>query len=625
MSTVSNPVFQQSAAVVVQGSNFTATQVDIEGVPGYIGRDWYVYGTGWKVNLTNRVIFTPGAMDESKELRITTSFPQLSLPFAVGDYTTPQGGVMPANKQRINLVGTFRSNTSGFADKTNSITMYGGLTYHWFGSNYYQYGSYNTLPVQNVSYSYDPSTGTDTLTTLLFRIRGVETENTSNHSFQASYEVYPRLDGTATSYYLGNLYIIDGIGGDTPPNISVDSTMTCSAGVIHRTDDTLTATATTDIAASNLVAFPQEIETLYWIDEGYFLEEFYAGPDYFVQGYMDEGYYVETTPGFQAGGIMTQLESSDFQLYNLAGILWTGYSQVSADFASTALGYRVQQIASSVSSEFNTQTLGGMIWKGWNTYAQADFSTLFSSGRIQSLETSLFADYGLDSGTFIFVEQGGEGIVSASSGIAIEGGYLQSSGSLTLTGDGELAIQFDTGSSAGIILEGWNVYADADTNLTSLGGRLYTSPTALTAEWTLDKAQPGYLWAGILTASVDTAINSITSIVYVQQSFMSAEFTVPRTLAGLGVFGDAHFYANNFQLVSGRLWVIDPYRVLVVPQELRLDKVIPEARLLAPDDEQRLLRVLQETGVLAVEQETRNLHIPIAPVRLKNDIRTERV
>ena len=85
---------------------------------------------------------------------------------------------------------------------------------------------------------------------------------------------------------------------------------------------------------------------------------------------------------------------------------------------------------------------------------------------------------------------------------------------------------------------------------------------------------------------------------------MVSEFIMPDTLGGYGLFAQSHIYANTFELVAGKIVILDDFYLLLVPPETRVAKTYVEPRNLLVTSETGLITTLIEPREIQVEPET---------------------
>ena len=671
MSTNTNhPVFQSSSAFSLGRSAFTKTQTDIVSggaLTGYIGRDWAdepPNGIGIRVYLTNRTVFVQNNQDESKELKLTTSFTTAGLPVTIGSYTTVDGEVVPASKQRVSITNArFKSNSGGFGWSTNFFAVQGGLSYHYWNGTTYNYSYVNsfqpygyqntTIDEQGLSYDYNPSTGDDDLATDFdFRVRLVQQENTSNDSWQGGGIITPEFTGTVTSYYIGRLLSFDGVDGDFIDPSTTDSTVTCEASVSVGVDTSydLQSPNTISITAKNTVGFPFTGTQFYIADD--YIEDgsSYASNavnqyDYVLDGYYTVGYIEEATlQSANSGGAnisddpyfetyvfnpsVTMLQSfvSESTVPNvLLGQLFdSGSLTLASENICLPTGTRIKGFEAIIASETQTVFSGGRIQQIASS-VDSETAVVASSGRLQQIASQLVSDTQQTAIPFYLL--GGEGIVAGASAIYTQPGYLQSSGNLNIQADADVVLGTNTNANLGIILKGFDVDIAADTQTDFSGGLNFFVDETLQAD-SQTTTIPGYLFSNDVEATIssDTAFTGLGGLSFLEpQAFVESTFTVPNPLCGFRLLGETTLVSNNFQLSAGKKWLVDPYRRLLVKPETRLSTIPLETALFTVDMENRLNTITQETNDILVKQETRNYKIKQAPIVFLDNARTERV
>ena len=567
MSTTVNEAFKTETSVTekLASGNSTITQT-------LTGDTWVAQGGAdqfYAVTLENPNS-NPGNSDVSQQIQFTTTISDLNY-FGVtaGSYTTVDGETMPATSQRIKFSGTFQSTTQGLELPTFS-TIDASNTYHYLDGTTYSYPTYKTISVSsNYTWAAD---GTDEFATDFdFRCRIGAIEDTSSNVWSESFLIGPRFVGTVTDYWEGSRFIIDGLDGDTPPSITVQSTLTEDSSILKSASCSLSSDFTTTTTAKNLVGFPGEgdyVATDY-VDTGYF-ETLDLG------GTMEQNLASDATLT-ALGGVIIDVDASiagDAQVTALPGYLFSTTETLTTDAQVTALGgITIDSDSQSIAGDSQVVALGGLVINGGTVSSATDSQQTAQGNVIYSLDVDLTSD------TF--------GTVTARANILGEivlasQFTLNSVPSNKIFADANIAADTATQLSAGIILSG-SATIQADSQQTATGGRVY-------------------LIDDILESTFAFTGTEITDL----------------------VTGAAILNAGSFQLTTGRNWLIDRYYTLIVPDENRDFQVLPDTRVVVVEDENRNYLIKTETRALEVEQETRKTPSPLG-LAVITDRRTERV
>ena len=642
MSTVARQAFSSSQTITITRGSFTESQTNVNAAgENYTGKTWANYSSqALRANLANTST-SAGNQDKSLELKLTgIGFVEMlrnqSVSWAIGDYTNASGGFIAASQQRVSLTSaTFTSSTSGFGNDADYTTQEGSdKSYHYFnGQNNVYVGpsTHNNFSQSGLNYSYNPSTGTDTLnaTNFDFRVKHTVEEKTSNNSFIALTTITPQLSGTLTNYWLANTYIFDGVDGDTIDIATSESTVVCTASVKVGVEESyeLTTPSTFTSVAVNFVAFPQEgVPGIYIEDDYVATGDDYIVVDYVAQDYFETGAeYFEESPAFNVSGLMTQSFAGEFTMPpTLLGQLISIGGSLVADTQVAGEPTLNRPASAFISGSSVTDFSAGRLRPGTSTIESVSEVT-FSSGRLQQIASDLVADTQM-APTHPFLLQGGEGIVAGASQVTTEGGYLQTLGSVNFNGASQVVTGSQATANLGIILKGFEVDALATSSVTSLGGLALPGISNLLSEFTTEVV-PGYLWSGQGLFTSTSAITSTTSLLFAQPaSFMSMESTIAQPfLAGFRLLGQADLLSNGGTLAAGKLWIIDDYRRLTVQQQTRAFAIVAELRKINTVQETRLNTVEQELSLAKVKQETRQYKLPIAPIVFVSPTRTERI
>ena len=587
MSTTTQNVFQTTENFSVGRSSFSWTQSDIGGSP--TGRTWYIYGAPqltYAVGLTNRNQ-NPGNQDESLELKATTSFPSLGLSLTIGDYTTVDGGVVDASKQRVSITGgTFRSNSSGFLDpNSTSKTVGGGESYHYFSGTYYNFSApttNNTLTRSNLSYTYNPSIGTDTLASGFdFRVRAKSEENSSNNLFQITYGITPEFTGTATSYYETNLFIIDGVNGDSLPTLQQNTTVTVDADLFKASPVSASSQTATNQTGAKTVGFPN--------------------PQYVADTYVDDTYV-----GITFDAQMEQVFSSRDTLTALGGRAQYGSASVTSDHQTALSSGRIQPATTSFNSDAQVLTSAGRIRSTTYTF---DSINQFSSLGGNAIEGALSMLSDSQAAGTATVEIIPDANIFADSQINTVAGYLQPSGSLILGTDAQYTIDQTLGTTAGIRFNGAS--SIASDHATSLVGGLNLQVTTNLSTENVIQIIGGYLKQLSATFDVDhdwyaqpTLYESTAQAQLNSETQTSLLINVTFTARDTTLNTD-----HQFTSIGRILQAVDPYRAIDIASELRKIIIQAETRTEAMDNESRINKINQETRLDTIDSETRKVYV----------------
>ena len=567
MSTTVNEAFKTETSVTekLASGNSTITQT-------LTGDTWVAQGGAdqfYAVTLENPNS-NPGNSDVSQQIQFTTTISDLNY-FGVtaGSYTTVDGETMPATSQRIKFSGTFQSTTQGLELPTFS-TIDASNTYHYLDGTTYSYPTYKTISISS-NYTWEAD-GTDEFATDFdFRCRIGAIEDTSSNVWSESFLIGPRFVGTVTDYWEGSRFIIDGLDGDTPPSITVQSTLTEDSSILKSASCSLSSDFTTTATVKNLVGFPGEgdyVATDY-VDTGYF-ETLDLG------GTMEQNLASDATLT-ALGGVIIDVDVSiagDAQVTALPGYLFSTTETLTTDAQVTALGgITIDSDSQSIAGDSQVVALGGLVINGGTVSSATDSQQTAQGNVIYSLDVDLTSD------TF--------GTVTARANILGEivlasQFTLNSVPSNKIFADANIAADTATQLSAGIILSG-SATIQADSQQTATGGRVY-------------------LIDDILESTFAFTGTEITDL----------------------VTGAAILNAGSFQLTTGRNWLIDRYYTLIVPDENRDFQVLPDTRVVVVEDENRNYLIKTETRALEVEQETRKTPSPLG-LAVITDRRTERV
>lgn len=644
MSTVAHQAFSTSQSYSITRSGLVKTQTNIN-APGenYTGDTWVDYSNqSIRVGLSNTST-QAGNQDKSLELKLTTSFTHLNtanlLPFSIGAYTTVDGETMPASTQRIAFSSVvFQTSTSGFGINTDYHTQQGNLvSYHEINGSRTLFdpsepiGSQGTtLSASGLNFEYNPSTGTDTLSTGFdFRVKHTVEENTTNNSFVAYTQITPILQGTLTNYWLGDRFVFDGINGDDIAPLEGESSVVCTASVKKGfgLSYAFTTPSTFDPVARNFVAFPQEGVPSIYIEDGYVASPGpYIAVDYVASGYFEAAAeYFEEGPAFDVSGLMTQSFAGEFTMPpTLLGQLISIEADLEADTQLTGAPILARPASALISGASLADFSAGRIRPG-DTSIQSATEMVASSGRLQQIASDLVAATQMPP-THPFLLKGGEGIVAGASQVTTEGGYLQTLGTVNFNGESAVTTGSNTTANLGIILKGFEVDADSISSVASLGGLALPGIAQLSSDFATEIV-PGYLWSGEGLFTSTSQIDSITSLLFnTPQSFMTMTSTIEQPfLAGFRLLGEADLLSNGGTLAAGKLWIIDDFRRLTVQPETRLVRAPAELREIYTVQETRLNTVEQELSLAKVKQETRQYKLPIAPIVFVSPTRTERI
>ena len=456
-----------------------------------------------------------------------------------------------------------------------------------------------------------------------------------------SYQVFRTFSRSASWHWEGNLFTIDGVGSDTFEDITVQSTLTCSAGVDPggianlNTDAQLTCDASKTHSGELSISSQFAQTTTSAVTHDFdisgvvvsYVESFdpYTATDYVATGYFDDGIYIpDDYVETQTFTGVIQAVASDGQLTCVAGFVKSGDTSIAGDCQVTVSGdvraslqgaatiaadaqtsITAVNVFGPVSSTMDTDVVttclaGNLIEVGganyYNRYAEEGYTTP---------ETDL-TDF--DSDTQFTASairlQGGEGLLESAAAIQLEGGYLVGQGSLLLTGDGQFSIDQTAGTSAGLLLSSAELDVTIDAQVTpqaqnqiQIGTESYTIDSQLTVTG-------GDLDSGELVIQIDAQCSVIPTIIEKSELQVSADFAI-NVIPGFVLQGEAAIQSDGFALTVAQYKIVDPFRTIRVKTETRTILVPQEDRLVLIDDETRVNKVGQEIRSYIVPQETR--------------------
>lgn len=458
----------------------------------------------------------------------------------------------------------------------------------------------------------------------------------------AIYNVLRTFRTTASWYWEGNLFSIDGVGSDTLPTFAVETTVTsdsrvnpggecitssdaqlsCDAVVIKSGQAQFSSQFVNTTTSAVVHDFDISNEVLTYV-ESY---DAYANSDYVGDNYVDDGVYVATgyAETIQLTGIIQEIPS-DGQLTCLAGYVQSAETDIAGDFAVTVAGIARpslqgecdmavdvavssnsvnvfgDQVTAIASDTATTCLAGNLIEVGganyYNRYAEDDYIT----------PEAELTDFDSDAQVIASAIrlQGGQGLLESAAAIQLEGGYLVSQGSLLLNGDGQFTIDQTAGTSAGIILAS----AEADVSIDAQNTTSAQNLVSITDAYSIDVAVTaimGYLLTGDTTVNSDAEVTMEGTIVPGAQSKMFAD----SQLTAVGGFLkdlEAAIQSDGFALTVAQYKIVDPFRTIQVKSETRTTIVTQEDRLVLIDAESRVNKVELEIRTYMVPQETRTI------------------
>lgn len=456
----------------------------------------------------------------------------------------------------------------------------------------------------------------------------------SNGAFSRSYSVTRIYNVDASWHWEGNLFSIDGVGGDTFEDISVQSTLTGTAGFIRggfsspAVDAQLscqagvTRPASADISSQLVPTITSAVThgfDLSSVDIFYVTNADSTQGDYVLDGDSSEGGYVS----FIVLPDLTNSYQTDFQFSVVGGIAQFGETSISSDIQTTFSGIVRPSIQgqASISSDIQVNVTGANLL-GSSAIISSDVATSGTAGNLLEIggqnyhnyyvtddytSPEEYQEYSIQSQLQAsgFRLYNGEGILESASQINVTGGYLIASGSLLYSADCQFTINQTAGTSAGIIHGGFTIPSVADfvqattaTNIIDIDDNLIVqSQLATTA---------GYLLSG------DTDVNSDTQLA-LEGTIIPGTSLLARIDSQLTALGgylkdlEASIQSNGFALTIAQYKIVDPYRTFRVTSETRRIIVQKENRLYTIDTENRVNKVGQEIRSYIVPQETRQI------------------
>ena len=220
-----------------------------------------------------------------------------------------------------------------------------------------------------------------------------------------------------------------------------------------------------------------------------------------------------------------------------------------------------------------------------------------------NLRINLSSEFSLDS------QAANEVIVacdfSSDSTMTTEAGYRRDSPLSIL----ESTTRFDTlgGNGPGIILRGFTVACDALVTATTQARNIIKAQADLLAFNDI-RIISGRIQQASATVSVETEQTATPTYTAGILLDLTSDFILT-PLVGYGLYAQAHFYANAFELATGKITALDDYYIVVVAPETRIINPGPEPRYLLVKPETRITTTLNENRDFLVEPEMRTYKI----------------
>lgn len=521
------------------------------------------------------------------------------------------------NYTSINFTLTVNSIDSYDVDGPRTLSSSNlGTDFYYRGSGT-QSGATNTLPA-SVSTTQTFTGGT----------------TATNGQFSRNYSVSRTFNVNASWHWEGNLFSIDGVGGDTFEDISVQSTLTCSAGFIRggisspSVDAELTCQAGVTRPASADISSQLVPTITSAVTHGFDLSSvdvFYVSNgdstqgDYVLDGDSSEGGYVT----FIVLPDLTNSYQTDFQFSVVGGIAQYGESSISSDIQTSISGAIRPSIQgqASISSDIQVNVSGANLVSS-STTISSDVSTSGTAGNLLTIGGQNYHNFFVEEG-YVTPEEftgydvnsqlqasafrlyNGEGILESASQINVTGGYLIASGSLLYSADCQFTIDQTTGTSAGIIHGGFTIPSDADFVQTTSANLTIDIDDNLIVQSQL-ATTPGYLLSGDTDVASDTQL-AMEGTIIPGASLLARIDSQLTALGGYLKDLEAAIQSDGFALTVAQYKIVDPFRTIRVKSENRQIIVPNEQRLYIIDTENRVNKVGQEIRSYIVPQETRQI------------------
>ena len=619
------------------------------------------------------------------DANVSVTAASLTIPggFALTDYTFPGGGTLPANKGNISVssyvrtewelvstssntrkVITFQSDINGVSQAVLEVVQDG------FGLPGERVISVGVPEYYNSTTDTVSVTGSDTVPGTANTVPGVTYTGGSLSSFTVYSGTDPSpsinmdfrhdIEYTYAKQYEANFHSIDGAGGDTPPDITVDATMGPTlGGLVVSISADLEIESTATPVATNLTGFrfvsigggvyQREQGTTYF-QEGAESSEVYFAEGYTVEGYVsedlgyvDSGYMLDTletiqlTPSVPIEQIYSQDSNTEFS----AGLLQVlTPATPTVDTTLGALGGLAQQIASDASTD--TEFGVGNV----NLLPQGSTTLVTNSEFTATAQVNISAGTNLDTLVVLSGDadmfRGGTATFDAVANIPLAQMGFAVAASVTYSADTEFDFSPSLGTVAGIrfnINETLGTELDypphvfyVDADYTDLGYAELSNFTAvlisaISADITIQATLPNaeiFLIQPIEPVSVssDSTMDADAVVRVGIASDMSGELAVIRAQAGYLLSADIQItqeITSTFDNTVARLFRVDEYYMNLIKPETRVLQVLAESRELDLIPETRLNTVLKEHTDLKVTTETRILELPKLPTTLEGN------
>ena len=457
--------------------------------------------------------------------------------------------------------------------------------------------------------------------------------------------------------YEADFHSIDGAGGDTPPDISIDATFAPTlGGLVVSISADLEIESTAASTATNLTGlrfvsigggvYEREQGSTYF-EEGAVSTDLYFDADYTVVdyvvedlGYVESDYILDTLETIQLvpSVPIEQVYSQDSATQFSAGLL-QAITPETLELNTTlgALGGLAQQISSEVSTDTEV-AVGDINLLPQGTVTGTIDSEFTATAQVNiSAGTNLQIDAVLSGDADMF--RGGVAQFDAVANIPLAQIGFAVAASVTFSGDAELDISPKVNTVAGLVfnidetLEGATLYPPhvfyVDSDYTDLGYAELSNITAvlisaISADINIvsdfEDASPAVIQP---IEPVSTSIQSTCTadgIIRVNiASDINAELDIIRAQAGFLLSADVQItqeITSTFDNTEARLFRVDEYFTNLITPETRTVVVQDESRELAQDPETRINTVRQEHTDLKITPETRVLEVPIIPAQL---------
>lgn len=635
--------------------------------------------------------FTPsgyigtGTVSGTTDTNVSVSATSLTIPggYELADYTFPGDGTLVASTGRITVTAnvlttwqltstssntrkiiTFQSDINGTSQEILEVVQDG------FGE-----------PGERVISVGVPEYYTSANTTVLIRGSGT-TEGSANTvpgvtytgGSISSFTVYSGTDPSPSInmdfehdvqyhyniQYEADFHSIDGAGGDTPPDITIDATVAPTlGGLVVSISADLEIESTATATATNLTGF-RFVSIgggVYEREEGstYFQPGVDSGELYFVEGYTAEGYVSDNQDYVESGYIedtfqviqltpsvpLEQIYGQDTDTEFSAGLIQVLTPATPAvDTTLGALGGLAQQISSDASTdtEFGVGDTNLLPQGSTTIVTNSEFTATAQVN--MSAGSNLQIDGVLSGDADMF--RGGIATFDAVANIPLAQLGFAVAASVTYSADTELDFSPSLGTVAGIrfnideTLDGEldyppNVfYVDAD--YTDLGYAELSNITAVlisaaTVDCNIDtdfEDTDPFVIQPIepVTVSTDSTCTAEGLIRVNIASDISAELDIIRAQAGYLLSADIQItqeITSTFDNTVARLFRVDEYYMNLIVPETRVLTVLAESRELEPKPETRINTVLEEHTDLKVTTETRVLELPKLPTTLEGN------